>query len=63
VNSKVRELAAMAGAGFEEESIRVSYSGRPMELGGMLRMTNAAAGIEFDEQLMYPTNDATSRTT
>jgi len=50
----VRTLATEAGEGFEDGSLRVTYTGVLMELGGLLRMTNAEAGTELDEQLMYP---------
>lgn len=50
----IRELVNQSGEGFEDGSVNVFYTGIPMEMGGLLRMTNAAAGLEWDEQLMYP---------
>jgi hypothetical protein len=61
VELDLRELAAIAGEGFEEGSLRVNYTARPMELGGMLRMTDLASGVEFDEQLMYPSTTRSNR--
>jgi CheY-like chemotaxis protein len=57
----LRDLVALAGDGFEDGSIRVTYLGQNMALGGMLRMTDAGRGHEFDEQLMYPVADKSNR--
>jgi hypothetical protein len=54
IDLDLRPIAAAAGEGFEEGSLRISYTARIMEMGGMLRMTSLARGLEFDEQLMYP---------
>ena len=57
----LRDLVALAGQGFEDGSMRITYLGQKMALGGMLRMTNAELGHEFDEQLMYPVAEASNR--
>jgi hypothetical protein len=54
VEIDIKAKADAAGPGFEDGSLRVTYIGKPMEMGGLLRMTHLAAGIEWDEQLMYP---------
>ena len=49
----LRDLTAAAGPGFEDGSLRVAYSGRALELGGMLTMTDLETGVEWYDQLMY----------
>ena len=57
----LRDLVAAAGDGFEDGSLRVSYTGRALELGGLLTMTNPENGTEWHDQLMYPGSARSTR--
>lgn len=61
IDVDLRELVAAAGEGFEDGSLRVSYVGRLLELGGLLTMTNPENGTEWHEQLMYPSGERSNR--
>lgn len=54
VDIDLRALTDQAGPGFEDGSLRVTYTGRTMQLGGLLRMSNPDNGVQLYEQLMYP---------
>jgi hypothetical protein len=57
----LRALVAAAGEGFEDGSLRVTYTGRLMELGSLLTMTNEENGTEWHDLLMYGTGAKSNR--
>ena len=57
----LRDVVAAAGEGFEDGSLRVTYTGRLMELGSLLTMTNEENGTEWHDLLMYGTGARSNR--
>jgi hypothetical protein len=47
-------LAAQAGPAFRSGSFEFTYTGRMLEIGGGLRIVDAARSLIFDEQLLEP---------
>ncbi len=43
-----------AASSFEEGSVAVDYEGRPLELGGLVVLMNAAQSLVFEEELVEP---------
>ena len=61
IDVNIRDLTTAAGDGFEDGSIQVSYSGRMLEMGAQVRMSDSARGIGFDEQFTYPSLSKSNR--
>lgn len=60
IDISLNDLVIQAGPSFEDGSIRVSYTGQKMQLGGLLTVRSQRASTGFDEQLMYPPTDKSS---
>lgn len=54
LNVDLNAIANNAGSHFKSGSFEFTYQGRMMEMGGGLRIVNAAKSLIFDEQLLEP---------
>ena len=54
VNVDLNAIANSVGASFKSGSFEFTYQGRMMEMGGGLRIVNAANSLIFDEQMLEP---------
>ena len=56
----LREWAILGGSAFQEGSVQVDYSGKDMELGGVVKLVDADRSLIFDEELSEPAMDFAS---
>ena len=61
VDLDLAPMAAEAGDGFEDGSLRLSYTGQSREMGGQVRITDAEHGVGFDEMFAYPQTAVSNR--
>ena len=54
LNVSLNAIANNAGSHFKSGSFEFTYQGRMMEMGGGLRIVNAANSLIFDEQMLEP---------
>jgi hypothetical protein len=50
----IGEWVSLAGPSFQEGSLQVTYTGKPMEIGGVVQLVSPARSLSFDEEINEP---------